>query len=144
MQRFIRLFVLFASLTYLQPSAANEGPYGKVRVDEVTSIYDGDTFRVTINAWPAVAGQRVPVRLFGIDTPEMRDKRPDVRALAQRAKQFTVQQLRGAKTVELRDIRRDKYFRLLADVWVDGRSLGDLLLKQGLAKRYDGGTKSSW
>ncbi|MBT9528863.1 MAG: thermonuclease family protein, partial [Pseudomonas sp.] len=41
-------------------------------------------------------------------------------------------------------IRRDKYFRLLAEVWIDGHSLGDLLLKAGLAKVYTGGTKSPW
>lgn len=40
---------------------------GSVVVDEVTSIYDGDTFRVNINAWPDIIGYRVPVRLNGID-----------------------------------------------------------------------------
>jgi len=28
--------------------------YGSIVVDEVTSIYDGDTFRVNINSWPAI------------------------------------------------------------------------------------------
>lgn len=118
--------------------------YGNVRVDEVSSIYDGDTIRVTIRAWPAVAGERVPVRLYGIDTPEMRDKRPRVYQLARSAKQFSVEQLRNAKRIELRKIRRDKYFRLLAEVWVDGRNLSELLLKAGLAKPYFGGKKVSW
>jgi len=126
------------------PLFAAEDLYGKVQVDEVTSIYDGDTFRVTINGWPAVAGLRVPVRLYGVDTPEMRDNRPRVRTLARRAKQFSVDRLRNAKRIELRDIRRDKYFRLLAEVWIDGKSLGALLLKAGLAKPYDGGTKNAW
>ena len=125
-------------------AAAPRADYGNVRIDEVTSIYDGDTIRVTIRAWPAVAGERVPVRLFGIDTPEMRDKRPRVYDLAKRAKQFSVARLRGAKRIELRQIRRDKYFRLLAEVWVDGLNLSDLLLKAGLAKPYYGGKKVSW
>lgn len=125
-------------------AAAPRTDYGNVRVDEVTSIYDGDTIRVNIHAWPAVVGERVPVRLYGIDTPEMRDKRPRVYKLARRAKQFSVAQLRGAKRVELRKIRRDKYFRLLAEVWVDNRNLSELLLKEGLAKPYLGGKKLSW
>jgi micrococcal nuclease len=125
-------------------AAAPRPDYGSVRIDEVSSIYDGDTIRVTIRAWPAVAGERVPVRLYGIDTPELRDKRPRVYDLARRAKQFSVAQLRGAKRIELRQIRRDKYFRLLAEVWVDGRNLSDLLLKAGLAKPYFGGRKVSW
>lgn len=99
---------------------------------------------MTIRAWPAVAGQRVPVRVHGIDTPEMRDKRPRVRELARRAKQFSVIRLRSGKRIELRQIRRDKYFRLLAEVWIDGHSLGDELIKAGLAKAYTGGTKSPW
>ena len=136
---------LFLSL-FCAPLLAAAPPkdYGSVRVDEVSSIYDGDTIRVTIRAWPAVAGERIPVRLYGIDTPEMRDKRPRVYQLARSAKQFSVAQLRGAKRIELRKIRRDKYFRLLAEVWVDGRNLSDLLLKAGLAKAYFGGKKVSW
>ena len=125
-------------------AAAPRADYGSVRVDEVSSIYDGDTIRVTIRAWPAVAGERIPVRLHGIDTPEMSDKRPRVYKLARSAKQFSVAQLRGAKRIELRQIRRDKYFRLLAEVWVDGRNLSELLLKAGLAKPYLGGKKISW
>ncbi|MBX9915438.1 MAG: thermonuclease family protein [Pseudomonadaceae bacterium] len=125
-------------------AAAPRSDYGNVRVDEVSSIYDGDTIRVTIRAWPAVAGERIPVRLYGIDTPEMNDKRPRVYKLARSAKQFSVTQLRGAKRIELRQIRRDKYFRLLAEVWVDGRNLSELLLKAGLAKAYFGGKKISW
>ncbi|MGH8353032.1 MAG: thermonuclease family protein [Pseudomonas sp.] len=144
MQSFLPRLALILSLLCAPALNATEGPYGKVRVDEVTSIYDGDTFRVTISGWPAVVGQRVPVRLYGIDTPELRDRRPRVRDLARRAKQFSVERLRQARRIELREIRRDKYFRLLAEVWIDGESLGALLLKAGLAKPYDGGTKNAW
>ena len=40
---------LFALL--LLPSLAL-ADYGSVRVDEITSFYDGDTFTATINEWP--------------------------------------------------------------------------------------------
>lgn len=136
--------ILLLGLCSTPVAMAAEGPYGKVRLDEITSIYDGDTFRATIRDWPAVIGRRVPVRIAGIDTPELRDKRPAVRALALKAKQFSVQRLRSARHVELRNIRRDKYFRLLGDVWVDGSNLGAMLIRAGLAKPYDGGTKSVW
>ena len=141
----LRTLCLLACLLGL-PSlhAAEEKTYGNVVVDEVVSIYDGDTFRVNIHSWPAVVGERISVRVYGIDTPEMRDADPDVKALARKAKQFSVAALRGARKVELRNLRRDKYFRLLADVYVDGRSLGAQLVKAGLAKAYDGGTKSQW
>lgn len=118
--------------------------YGEVTVREVTSIYDGDTFTVNLKDYPPIIGERISVRVYGIDTPELRDNRPDVRDLALRAKQTTVAELRGAKVIKLKNMRRDKYFRILADVEVDGRSLAKTLLDGGYAKPYDGGTKPKW
>ena len=48
------------------------------------------------------------------------------------------------KIVELRNMRRDKYYRILAEVYVDGKSLAQHLLDKGLAVPYDGGAKISW
>jgi len=64
--------------------------------------------------------------------------------LALKAKQFAVEQLRNAEQIELINMRRGKYFLILADVYVDGRDLGKLLIEEGLAKLYDGGTKNKW
>ncbi|WP_425358611.1 thermonuclease family protein [Syntrophotalea carbinolica] len=60
----------------------------------------------------------------GIDTPEMRDNRPTVKALARRAKQYTVQRSRVGQRIVLRNMQRGKYFRIVADVFVDESSLG--------------------
>ncbi|SHJ62439.1 nuclease homologue [Malonomonas rubra DSM 5091] len=118
--------------------------FGSIFVDEITSVYDGDTFRCTIKEWPPIIGERVGIRVDKIDTPEMRDKRPEIKKLAQQAKQFVVERLRSAKTVELRNMRRGKYFRIVADVYYDGQSLSQALLDSGLAKPYHGGTKLEW
>ena len=45
--------------------------YGNISIDEVTSIYDGDTFRVNINSYPKIIGHKMAVRLAGVDTPEI-------------------------------------------------------------------------
>lgn len=45
--------------------------YGNATVEEVTSIYDGDTFRCNIQVYPAIIGERMGIRIAGIDTPEM-------------------------------------------------------------------------
>ena len=124
--------------------AADNPSYGNVTVTEVTSIYDADTFRVDIRQWPAVAGSRIAVRVKGIDAPEMQGKCAREKELARTAKQTTVAMLRAGKKIELRNLQRDKYFRLLADVYVDGKSLAATLLKAGLAYPYGGGTKKSW
>lgn len=124
--------------------STDEKTFGNAVVSEVTSIYDGDTFRVNIAGYPDVVGHRVSVRVFGIDTPEMRGKCPAEKEAAQKAKQFTVEKLRSGKKIELRNLRRDKYFRLLAEVYIDNNSLAEMLIKSGLAIPYDGGTKKGW
>ena len=108
----------------------------------MTSIYDGDTFRVNIKGYPSIVGERVPIRINGVDTPEMRGKCVKEKTLAREAKQFTVSKLRDAKVIELRHMQRGKYFRIVADVYVDGNSLGDALINNHLAVTYDGGTKT--
>ncbi len=115
-----------------------------VLVDEVTSIYDADTFRVNIKGWPDIVGHRVPVRVKGVDAPELRARCPAAKLAARKAKQFTVARLRGAKVIELRDIERGKYFRILAEVWIDGDNLAELLVHEGLARRYSGGARAGW
>ena len=121
--------------------SAKDINYGSVTVDEVTSIYDGDTFRVNIAGYPSIVGDRIPIRINGIDTPEIRGKCTKEKTLARKAKQFTVSKLRGAKVIQLRNMKRGKYFRIVADVFTDNKSLADELIKNNLAVRYSGGTK---
>ena len=115
-----------------------------VTVSEVTSIYDADTFRVNIEGYPAIIGERIPVRVLGVDAPELRGKCESEKLAAREAKQFTVQALRSAKTIELRNIQRGKYFRILADVYIDSKNLADDLIKSGHARVYDGGKRLGW
>jgi len=118
--------------------------FDDVVASEVVSIYDGDTFRVNINTYPDVVGRRMAIRINGIDTPEMKGKCFKEKQLAKEARKLTVSMLKTAKRIELRNIKRGKYFRLLADVYVDDVSIGDELLKMGLAVKYDGDTKEEW
>ena len=128
--------------TTLQAEALSKKNYGDIVVSEVTSIYDGDTFRANIDSYPELLGYRIGIRVNGIDTPEMRGKCEKEKLLARKAKQFAVAALRGAKKVELRNMKRGKYFRIVADVYVDGRNLGDALISHHLAVPYDGGHKA--
>ena len=115
--------------------------YGDIFVSEVTSIYDGDTFRASIKGYPAIVGERISIRLNGVDTPELRGKCQQEKDLARLAKQFTVQTLRSAKMIELRNMKRGKYFRIIADVYVDRVNLSEALIRKGLGVAYHGGTK---
>jgi endonuclease YncB( thermonuclease family) len=118
--------------------------YGSAIVSEITSIYDGDTFRCNIKGYPSIIGERIGIRIAGIDCPEMRDNRKHIKALAQQAKQYTVKRLREGKEIKLINMHRGKYFRIVAEVIIDGKNLSDELISMGLAKPYDGGKKIKW
>ncbi|TPE55645.1 thermonuclease family protein [Maribrevibacterium harenarium] len=115
-----------------------------VRVDKVISVYDADTFRVDIAGWPDIVGKNMSVRVNGVDAAEIRGKCEGEKQLARQARDFTRQFLANGQVIELRNIQRGKYFRLLADVYVDGHSLTDALLQSGLARPYDGGSRQGW
>ncbi|AFY01111.1 thermonuclease family protein [Bdellovibrio bacteriovorus] len=112
------------------------------RCVEVLKNYDGDTLTVNIPNVPALIGKKISVRVFGIDTPEVKTKNKCEKEAGRIARNLVTSTLKNAKNVELHNVQRDKYFRILADVMVDGRSLADILLKNNLAYAYDGGTKS--
>jgi micrococcal nuclease len=120
---------------------AEDKHYGNATVAEITSIYDGDTFRCSIAGYPAIIGDRIGIRVYGVDCPEMTDKSAEVKERARQAKQYTVQRLREGKVIELVNMQRDKYFRILAVVMIDGKDLGQELISKGFAKPYFGGTK---
>ena len=140
----IRIVVVLVALLLPFCAYADSKTYGEATVLEITSVYDGDTFRANIEGFPAIIGERMAIRIAGIDTPEMNDKNPKVKELAQLAKQFTVKRLREGKHIVLKNIQRGKYFRIVADVYIDGVSLADELIKAGLAKPYTGGKKPDW
>jgi endonuclease YncB( thermonuclease family) len=139
MKNFLIVCLFFTFTIY-----AAEKLYGDANNVKVVSIYDGDTFKCSIKGYPAIIGENVGIRISGIDCPEMTDKRLNIKALAQQAKQYTVARLRAGKVICLLNMRRDKYFRIVADVTVDGKDLAQELITKGLAKPYDGGTKEGW
>lgn len=111
---------------------------------EPVQIYDGDSFKVTINDWPEVIGKNIDIRLKGADAPDFSAKCDKERELAQQASDFAWNFIIGAQKVELVEIERDHYFRLLARIQADGKDLSTALIDAGLAKPYDGGPILSW
>ena len=118
--------------------------YGSVTVSKVISVYDGDTFRVNIGSLPPIVGKNIPIRLEGVDTPEIQGKCQYEKDLAIKARDFVRSKLDNAKEIMLNNLQRGKYFRIVADVTVDGVSLEKELLENELAYKYSGGKKSSW
>lgn len=140
------VIAFFVLLLPLQKSAcASESKsYGNLKVKTLISVYDGDTFKVNLSRFHPIMGEIMSIRIAGIDTPEIRGSKEHIKKLAQKAKARTEAILQGADLIELKNIRRGKYFRIIADVYADGKNLGDLLISEGLAKPYDGGKRPSW
>jgi micrococcal nuclease len=136
----------------------------------VVSVYDGDTLTVASRVPGLVDSPcyKFTVRLRGVDTPELRTRDADEKSVARLARD-QVRALALHRMVELRNLGREKYGRLLCEVWLspdtpaatavspeavgpeavgpEAVSLGEWLLSRRLAVRYDGGKKSrpeSW
>ena len=137
-----KLLLLTLSLGVFSVQAAPE--YGTVTVSKVISVYDDDTFRVDIDSLPPIVGKNIPIRLNGIDTPEIQGKCQQEKDLALEARDFVRNKLANAKEIKLTKLKRGKYFRVVADVYFDGVSLEQELLDNELAYKYTGGKKSSW
>ena len=113
-------------------------------IEKIISVYDGDTFRANIKGLPDIIGKNIAIRILGIDTPEIKGKCEEEKVVAIKARDFSRKALFNAKTITLKNLKRDKYFRLLADVYFDDTDLADALLVNNLAVKYSGKKKSSW
>ena len=114
----------------------------------VVGVIDGDTLKVHLPGLPMEL-QPLKVRVRGVDTPERKGKCAAEKAAAEKAGTFTRQLVENAQAKErpiyFSKIDWDKYGgRIDADVAIDGRSLADMLVGAGLARRYDGGKRKGW
>jgi len=129
----------------LATTAALADATGPQRVPAlVIGAYDGDTIDVSAELWPSLTWGG-GVRVLGVDTPEIRGDCTRERDKALEARDF-VRGLLVGELVLLADVKHDKYGgRVDAVVLLeDGRDLADILVAEGLGRRYDGGTRGSW
>ena len=94
---------------------------------EVIDVIDGDTISVLL------AGQVESVRYIGIDTPEpYRDQKPA--CFSSEASERNRSLVAGKKVSLVADEEdRDRFDRLLRYVYVDGKFVNDLLVREGYA-----------
>lgn len=90
-------------------------------------VHDGDT------VW--IQGEKI--RIADIDTPELNGKCEHERRLALRASNRLVELL-NAGEFEIVRTGRDRYGRTLATLHKSGRSIGDQLVSEGLARTWSG------
>ena len=126
----------------LSPSLAHAKSLGDYASAIYLKNYDGDTIWFDLPNFPPIIGKRISVNLNGVDTPELKGKCAAEKMLAGQAKMFVKNTLTTTKQIDLRNLQRGKYFRIVADVIMDGVYLKELLLKHGLAVKFDNGKKT--
>lgn len=128
-------------LALIAPVLAAEtwGPYRAEYVDN----YDGDTVTLRLDVYPGWY-KRASIRLRGVDTPEIRGDCEAERARAVEARDRVRTLLRRVAEIEVTIHDIGKYGRPIADVVADGDDLADLLIRSGLGRRYNGGSRETW
>ena len=96
---------------------------------DVKWAIDGDSFVVNFAHKHPNVGNNMQVRLTGVDAPEMKLDKEN----ALKAKDFVSKLINEADRVSVVFKGLGAYGRVVADLSVDGESLSELLLQQGLA-----------
>ena len=99
---------------------------------KVTRVTDGDTVKVTGN------GEKVTIRLVGIDAPETSKKKNQPGQPFSRKSTHYLASLVLDKSVEVKSYGTDRYGRTLGVVFVGGKNVNLEIIKAGMAEVYRG------
>ena len=114
---------------------------------KIQRVIDGDTVDISVPFLPHPLPPKLSIRVLGVDTPE-KAPRAQCEAEAKKAAEasaFTKSAVAVAQVVEIEIKTWDKYGgRVLGDIFLDGHSLADMLIEEGLARPYKGEAKTSW
>lgn len=115
----------------------------QIKYAKVCSVHDGDTLTVIAPlCWRSKASvnesmYKFSIRLRDVDTPEMKGSYSTEALLCKNI----VSEIALGKVVELSNLGKDKYGRLLCNVNVNGIDISKFLLHNGYAKKYHGEKK---
>lgn len=103
---------------------------------DVISVYDGDTLNVDIDLGFSIWIKDKSLRLFGIDTPEVKGATRNEGIVV---RDWLRQRIEQGETILIESIsdRPDKYGRYLAVLYIDGVNINQQMLDEGLARPYN-------
>jgi endonuclease YncB( thermonuclease family) len=143
------LTILFFSIICSTASASDAVKEVNVYNWKVIRVVDGDTLEIANQFLPKEL--KLFVRMKGIDTPEKapRAKCEKENILAQKASNYTKNSIEKAQKnrqkITFSEIKWDKYGgRIIAKVMINESDLGQELVRNGLARIYNGEKKKSW
>jgi micrococcal nuclease len=101
----------------------------------ITAVYDGDTVTADVDLGFYMIQKKVKIRLYGIDTPELRDKNPELKLAAQNSRDELKKQVLNQE-VTLKSYGKGKYGRWLCEIFVGDTNINQWLIEKGFAKPY--------
>ena len=105
-------------------------------------VVDGDTIDVTLDLGFSVFLKKQRCRLAGIDTPESRTRNLAEKALGKKASARLKEVCVGS--FKIQSLGKGKYGRILAIPYTeDGQDICQMLINEGHAVEYWGGTKTA-
>lgn len=113
MKKYLIILIALCAIT------AQAQVYGNVQCNLI-KVIDGDTIKCDIPDYPPIIGKDISIRFRGINTPEIHGAEAE-KGYISKAKLEAI--MSKAHTVMLHDIGRDKYFRIDADIYVDGEKI---------------------
>ena len=113
---------------------------------ELDRVVDGDTIDVDIALGFDVMLKKQRIRLYGLNTPESRTRDLEEKKYGLAAKARLKNILERAESLSLKTAIdkkvRGKYGRILGTIFADEVNINDLLIAEGHAVEYFGGTKN--
>jgi endonuclease YncB( thermonuclease family) len=133
---------LLLALGLITPNSLySEQSFGNYEGAVYVRNYDGDTITFNLPKLHPIIGKKISIRVDGIDTPEIKGKCEKEKYEAQQTRDMVADILMDAEQITLKNMKRGKYFRIVADVIVDGENLSDMLIEAGVAIKYSGKKK---
>jgi endonuclease YncB( thermonuclease family) len=113
----------------------------QITCGKVIKVYDGDTITVASKLPFAESPiYRFSVRLRSIDSPEIKGASKKECELAIQARD-ALHHLIFGKIVDIRNNGKEKYGRLLADIYCEGIHINHWMVENNYAVKYNGGKK---
>ena len=112
----------------LLPSDSLAKSFGDYQGAVYVRNYDGDTITFNLPGLHPIIGEKINIRVNGIDTPEIRGKCEKEKYDAKQAKEMVTDILKDSEQITLMNMEKGKYFEVAADVIVDGKNLAGMLL----------------
>lgn len=143
----MKKLLLILAIAFSFPVLAAKQPEGVKYEAKILKVSDGDTIVIAAPYLPAPLKPQLSVRIFGVDTPEKgwRGKCDKEKEMGEQASNFTKKMIANGTQFHVILYGWDKFGgRILGDILVDGKSVRQSLIAQGLAREYYGEAKKSW